>query len=68
MCEHTVLYWNRPGAAPPGHPLTTLDHVVLTPHVGASTLDAFRATMRFCFANLRRFVDGEPPLERVAET
>jgi phosphoglycerate dehydrogenase-like enzyme len=49
----------------PGHPLTTLDNVVLTPHVGAGTLDAFRTKMRFAFANILRHADGEEPLERV---
>jgi len=52
----------------PGHPLTTLDNVVLTPHVGAGTLDAFRTKMRFALGNIRRVVQGEPPLERVAGT
>ena len=57
-----------PEPLPPGHPLTRLDNVVLTPHVGAGTLDAFRAKMRFAFANMRRFAQGEPPLERVPGT
>jgi D-3-phosphoglycerate dehydrogenase len=57
-----------PEPLPPGHPLTTLDNVVLTPHVGAGTLDAFRAKMRFAFENMRRVVGGEPPLERVPGT
>lgn len=57
-----------PEPLPPGHPLTTLDNVVLTPHVAAGTLDAFRAKMRFAFANMRRFAQGEPPLERVPGT
>jgi phosphoglycerate dehydrogenase-like enzyme len=51
-----------------GHPLTTLDNVVLTPHVGAGTLDAFRTKMRFALGNIRRVVQGDPPLERVAGT
>jgi len=49
----------------PGHPLTTLDNVVLTPHVGAGTLDAFRTKMRFALGNIQRVVQGDPPLERV---
>ena len=52
----------------PGHPLTTLDNVVLTPHVGAGTLDAFRTKMRFALGNIQRVVEGEPPLERVPGT
>ncbi|HEV8677082.1 MAG TPA: 2-hydroxyacid dehydrogenase [Methylomirabilota bacterium] len=58
----------EPEPLPPGHPLTTLDNVVLTPHIAAGTLDAFRTKMRFAFANLRRVVEGEPPLERVPGT
>jgi phosphoglycerate dehydrogenase-like enzyme len=42
--------------------------VVLTPHIAAGTLDAFRAKMRFAFANMRRVADGDPPLERVPGT
>ncbi len=57
-----------PEPLPPGHPLTTLDNVLLTPHVAAGTLDAFRAKMRFAFANMRRVTRGEPPLERVPGT
>jgi D-3-phosphoglycerate dehydrogenase len=57
-----------PEPLPPGHPLTTLDNVVLTPHLGAGTLDAFRAKMRFAFENMRRVVRGDPPLERVPGT
>lgn len=57
-----------PEPLPPGHPLTTLDNVVLTPHVAAGTLDAFRAKMRFAFANMARFARGEPPLEQVSGT
>ncbi|HEV8306772.1 MAG TPA: 2-hydroxyacid dehydrogenase [Methylomirabilota bacterium] len=57
-----------PEPLPPGHPLTTLDNVVLTPHIAAGTLDAFRAKMRFAFANIRRFAQGEPPLEQVPGT
>jgi phosphoglycerate dehydrogenase-like enzyme len=52
----------------PGHPLTTLDNVVLTPHVGAGTLDAFRTKMRFALGNIHRVVQGDPPLERVPGT
>jgi hypothetical protein len=52
---------------PPGAdlPLRGLDNVVLTPHVAAGTLDAFRTKMRFALANMR---NGEEPLERVAGT
>ena len=57
-----------PETLAPGHPLTTLDNVVLTPHVGAGTLDAFRTKMRFALGNIQRVVQGDPPLERVPGT
>jgi len=57
-----------PEPLPPDHPFTTLDNVVLTPHIAAGTLDAFRAKMRFAFENMSRFAEGEPPLERVPGT
>ncbi|MBI2152414.1 MAG: 3-phosphoglycerate dehydrogenase [Candidatus Rokubacteria bacterium] len=53
-----------PEPLPAGHPLTRLDNVVLTPHVAAGTLDAFRAKMRFALGNIARFKGGEEPLER----
>lgn len=55
-----------PEPLPAGNPLATLDNVVLTPHVAAGTLDAFRAKMRFALANIARVMRGETPLERVA--
>lgn len=57
-----------PEPLPAGHPLTRLDNVVLTPHVAAGTLDAFRAKMRFALGNIARFKGGEEPLERVTGT
>jgi len=57
-----------PEPLPAGHPLTRLDNVVLTPHVAAGILDAFRAKMRFALGNIARFRGGEEPLERVAGT
>ena len=54
-----------PEPHPPGHPLTTLDNVVLTPHVAAGTLDTFRTKMRFALGNIARVMRGEEPQERV---
>jgi phosphoglycerate dehydrogenase-like enzyme len=54
-----------PEPLPAGHPLTTLDNVVLTPHVAAGTLDAFRTKMRFALGNIARVMRGEEPQERV---
>lgn len=55
---------------PPGAdlPLRGLDNVVLTPHVAAGTLDAFRTKMRFSLANIARVRNGEEPLDRVGWT
>ena len=57
-----------PEPLPPGHPLTTLDNVVLTPHVAAGTLDAFRTKVRFALGNIARVMGGQEPLERVPGT
>ena len=61
-------YITLPEPLPPGNPLTTLDNVVLTPHVAASTLDAFRTKLRFALGNIARVMAGEEPLERVPGT
>jgi phosphoglycerate dehydrogenase-like enzyme len=57
-----------PEPLPPGHPLTRLDNVVLTPHIAAGTLDAFTTKMRFALANIARVMNGGEPLERVPGT
>lgn len=57
-----------PEPLPPGHPLTTLHNVVLTPHVAAGTLDAFRTKVRFALGNIARVMGGAEPLERVPGT
>jgi phosphoglycerate dehydrogenase-like enzyme len=50
----------------PDHPLFGLPNVVVTPHIAAGTVDALRAKMDACFANMRRVVDGEEPVDRIA--
>lgn len=50
---------------PADHPLRRLDNVVLTPHVGAASLESFRTKTRFSLANIARAIRGEAPLERV---
>ena len=57
-----------PEPLPAGDPLTTLDNVVLTPHIAAGTLDAFRTKLRFALGNIARVMGGEEPLERVLDT
>ncbi len=41
-------------------PLLGLPNVVLTPHIAAGTRDALAAKMRALFANVQRFLDGQP--------
>jgi phosphoglycerate dehydrogenase-like enzyme len=51
---------------PPDHPLFALPNVVVTPHVAAGTADALQAKMDACFANMRRVISGDEPVDRVA--
>jgi phosphoglycerate dehydrogenase-like enzyme len=48
------------------HPLFALPNVVVTPHIAAGTVDALRAKMDACFANMKRVVAGEEPADRIA--
>ncbi len=50
----------------PGNPLLRLENVVLTPHIGTGTRDAFAAKMRGSAANIRRVASGERPLFEVS--
>jgi D-3-phosphoglycerate dehydrogenase len=45
---------------PPGHPLTKLDHVVLTPHCAGVTPEALEAGLRMSVENIRAFLSGRP--------
>ena len=45
---------------PPGHPLTKLDNVVLTPHVAFNTPEAIAAMMDIAIDNLARYFEGSP--------
>lgn len=45
---------------PAGHPLTRLDNVVLTPHVGFATPEATATLLDIAIANLERYFAGEP--------
>ncbi|HJQ58309.1 MAG TPA: D-2-hydroxyacid dehydrogenase family protein [Vineibacter sp.] len=45
---------------PAGHPLTTLDNVVLTPHLGYVADAIFRAFYRDALENLLAWIDGKP--------
>lgn len=45
---------------PAGHPLLTLDNVVLTPHVSWCTVDTLRSYLAEAIDNCRRMRDGAP--------
>jgi len=57
-----VFYQEPPD---PKHPLFDLDNVVLTPHIAAGTLDAFKTKMQAAFANMVRYLEGKPILNQV---
>ncbi len=50
----------------PHNPMLTCSNVVLTPHVAAGTLDAYRTKMQAVFANMQRVARGEAPLHQVS--
>ena len=45
---------------PPGHPLTELDNVVLTPHSAYNTPEAGAAILDMAIADLEAFYAGTP--------
>ena len=45
---------------PPGHPLTQLANVVLTPHCAGVTPEALEAGLRMSVENIWAFLDGRP--------
>jgi phosphoglycerate dehydrogenase-like enzyme len=45
---------------PPGHPLTQLNNVVLTPHSAGVTPEALEAGLQLAVDNLRSFLAGKP--------
>lgn len=45
---------------PPAHPLTTLDNVVLSPHLGYVVEPAFRGFYADAIENLLAYLDGKP--------
>ena len=57
MFEHEPL--------PPGHPFTTLDNVILTPHTAGTVMEARVRLMKFTAANVQRVLRGEPPIDVV---
>ena len=45
---------------PPGHPLTRLENVVLTPHCAGITAEALEAGLRLSIDNVWNFLNGNP--------
>jgi len=45
---------------PPGHPLWSLENVLISPHSADHTSDAHERAMRFFLENLGQFERGEP--------
>ncbi|MBO9513132.1 MAG: D-2-hydroxyacid dehydrogenase family protein [Variovorax sp.] len=54
------VFWQEP--LPAGHPLLTLDNVVLTPHLGYATRDNLRAFYGGVVANILAWLEGRPLL------
>jgi D-3-phosphoglycerate dehydrogenase len=50
---------------PAGSPLRSLDNVFLSPHMGGGTVEAEARVLELVGANLRRVLDGEPPVNVV---
>lgn len=45
---------------PVDNPLTELENVILTPHIGFVTQEALEKSISVCIANIEKFIDGEP--------
>jgi phosphoglycerate dehydrogenase-like enzyme len=56
-----------PEPLPAGHPLWRLPNVLLTPHVGGAVRGLLPRAYRLAGAQLRRFVAGEPLINRVVD-
>jgi phosphoglycerate dehydrogenase-like enzyme len=48
------------------NPLLQLDSVVVTPHISAGTVDAYRTKMQAVSANIQRIARGERPANAIA--
>jgi phosphoglycerate dehydrogenase-like enzyme len=45
---------------PPGHPITKLPNVVLTPHVGWAAEDSYVSFFEGIYENVMAYLDGKP--------
>jgi len=50
----------EPEPLPPGHPLTRLDNVILSPHVGGITQNGVRRALEMAVESLESFAAGNP--------
>jgi phosphoglycerate dehydrogenase-like enzyme len=55
-----------PEPLPPDHPLRTLPNVLFTPHLAGPTEDEMPELTRMALTDLRRFLNGEPPLHPIS--
>jgi len=58
------VFEQEPAAA--DNPLLSLENVVVTPHISAGTIDAFRTKLQAIFANIERVNRGEEPANAIA--
>lgn len=56
----------EPEPLPPDHPLRTLPHVLLTPHIAGPTDDELPEMTRMALTDLERFLNGVPPLHPIS--
>jgi phosphoglycerate dehydrogenase-like enzyme len=56
----------EPEPLPPDHPLRTLANVLFTPHLAGPTEDELPELTRMALTDLRRFLNGEPPLHPIS--
>lgn len=54
-----------PEPLPPGHPLWTMENVIMTPHVAAASDALMLRASSIIAENLRRYVAGEPLVSKV---